>query len=117
MKILWIHRSMRETTSVVETGTRKDLRATIFLEVPGLLSAKQQIPTQQIALTLEILEEKYPQADWTHIHTGGSVKDAVKNGGSSVFVRTQKDKQLATQILQAENAQISKQKPQHSRMQ
>ena len=29
----------------------------------------------------------------------------------------QQDKQLATQMLQAENAQISKQKPQHSRMQ
>ena len=29
----------------------------------------------------------------------------------------QQDKQLATQILLAENAQISKQKPKHSRMQ
>ena len=33
-----------------------DLRATIFLEVPGLLPAEQQIPTQQMALTLEMLE-------------------------------------------------------------
>ena len=45
-----------------------DLRATIFLEVPGLLPAEQQIPAQQMALTLDMLEEKYPQADWTHIH-------------------------------------------------
>ena len=45
-----------------------DLRATIFLEVPDLLPAEQQIPTQQMALTLEMLEEKCPQADWTHIH-------------------------------------------------
>ena len=45
---------------------KDDLRATIFLEVPGLLPAEQQIPTQQMALTLEMLEEKYPQADWTH---------------------------------------------------
>ena len=45
-----------------------DLRATIFLEVPGLLPAEQKIPTQQMALTLEMLEEKHPHADWTHIH-------------------------------------------------
>ena len=44
-----------------------DLRATIFLEVPGLVPVEQQIPTQQMALALEMLEEKYPQAEWTHI--------------------------------------------------
>ena len=65
-----------------------DLRATIVLEVPGLLPAEQQIPTQQMALTLEMLEEKYPQADWTHIYTDGSAEDAVRDGGSGVFVRT-----------------------------
>ena len=65
-----------------------DLRATIFLEVPGLLPVEQQIPTQQMALTLEMLEEKYPQADWTHIYTDGSAEEAVGNGGSGVFVRT-----------------------------
>ena len=65
-----------------------DLRATIFLEVPGLLPAEQQIPAQQMALTLEMLEEKYPQAGWTHIYTDGSAEEVVRNGGSGVFVRT-----------------------------
>ena len=65
-----------------------DLRATIFLEVPGLLPTEQQIPTQQMALTLEMLEEKYPQADWTHIYTDSSAEEAVRNGGSGMFVRT-----------------------------
>ena len=49
----------------------RDLRRThediLDLEVPSLLSAEQQIPTQQMALTLEMLDEKCPQADWTHI--------------------------------------------------
>ena len=63
------------------------LIATIFLEVPGLLPAEQQIPTQQIALILEMLEEKYQQADWIHVYTDGSAEDAVRNGGSGVFVR------------------------------
>ena len=47
----------------------------MYLEVPGLLPAEQQIPTQQMALTVEMLEEKYPQADWTHIYTGGSAEE------------------------------------------
>ena len=67
---------------------QEDLRATIFLEVLGLLPAEQQIPAQQMALTLEMLEEKYLQADWTHVYTDGSAEDAVRNGGSGMFVRT-----------------------------
>ena len=35
------------------------------LDVPGLLAVEQQI-TQQMAQTLEMLEEKYLQAYWTH---------------------------------------------------
>ena len=31
-----------------------------------------------MALTMEMLEEKYPLADWTHIYTDGSAEDAVK---------------------------------------
>ena len=65
-----------------------DLRATIFLEAPGLLPAEQHIPAQQMALTLEMLEEKHPQAGWTHICTDGSAEEAVRSGGSGVFVRT-----------------------------
>ena len=45
---------------------QEDLRASICLEVPGLLPAEQQIPTQQMALTLKMFEGKYPQAHWTH---------------------------------------------------
>ena len=41
-----------------------------------------------MTLTLKMLEEKYPQADWTHIYTGSLAEDAVRNGGSGVFVRT-----------------------------
>ena len=41
-----------------------------------------------MALTLEMLEEEYPQADWIHIYTDGSAEDAARNGSSNVFVRT-----------------------------
>ena len=51
---------------------QEDLRATIFLQVPGLLPAKQQIRAQQMALTLKVLGEKYPQADWTLYNDGSA---------------------------------------------
>ena len=60
-----------------------------------------------MALALEMLEEKYPQADWTHIYTNGSAEDTVRNGGSGVSSGPQQDKHLATQMLLAANAQIS----------
>ena len=34
-----------------------------------------------------MLEEKYPQADWTHIYTDSTAENAVRRGGSGVFVR------------------------------
>ena len=77
-----------ETLLCTRDWNQEDLRATIFLEVPGLLPAEQQIPTQQMTLTLKMLEEKYLQTDWTHIYTDGSAEDAVGNGGRGVFVRT-----------------------------
>ena len=67
---------------------QENLRAIIFLEVPVLLPAEQQIPAQQMALTLEMPEDKYPQAGWTHMYTDGSAVDTVRSGGSGVFVRT-----------------------------
>ena len=96
---------------------QEDLRATIFLEVPGLLPAEQQIPTQQMALTLEMLEEKYPQTDWTHIYTDDSTVDAVRNGGSGMFVRTPTGQTVSYSNATGRNAQTSKQKLQHARMQ
>ena len=95
---------------------QEDLRATIFLEVPGLLPAKTT-DTNTVDLTLEMLEEKYSQADWIHIYPDGSAEDAVRNGDSGVLSGPQPDKHLATQMLQAESAPISQQKPQHSRKQ
>ena len=38
-----------------------------------------------MVLTPEILEEKHPQADWTHIYIDGSTEVAVRNGSSGVI--------------------------------
>ena len=61
---------------------------TIELEVPGLYSREEQHPAQEKSTTLEMLNEKYPSDVWTHIYTDGSADDAVKNGGSGVFIKT-----------------------------
>ena len=96
---------------------QEGLRATIFLEVPSLLFAEQQIPTQQMALTLEMLEEKYPSVDWTHIYTNGSEDDAVRNGGCGVFVRTPTEQTVSYINATGRKCSNFKQKPQHSRQQ
>ena len=51
---------------------QEDLGATIVVEVPGLLPTEQRMPAQQMALTQGMLEEKNPQADWTHVYTDTS---------------------------------------------
>ena len=82
-----------------------DLRATIFLEVPNLLPAEQQMPAQQMALTLEMLEEKYPQAGWTHIYTlTAQRKRLLEVEAVACLSGPHQDKHSATQMLLAENA-------------
>ena len=51
-------RKINEENLCSRDWNQEDLRATIFLEVTGLLLAEQQIPKQQMALTLGMLEDK-----------------------------------------------------------
>ena len=37
------------------------------------------------ALTLEILDDKYPKCSWIHFYSDGSAERAVKNGGSGMI--------------------------------
>ena len=111
MKIFWIERSMVKTPSVVETGTRKISKPPSSWRYLVCTLLNNRYKTQQMALTLEKLEEKYPQADWTHVYTDGSREDLLEMEEMACLSGPQQDKQLA------ENAQISKQKPQHSKMQ
>ena len=61
---------------------------TTELEVPGLSSRQDQTQPLERAATLEMLDDKYPPAVWTHIYTDGSAENAIKNGGSGVYART-----------------------------
>ena len=53
-----------------------------------LSKTEEQLPHQQTALiTLEMLSMRYPQKNWIHAYTNGSAENAVRKGGSSVYIR------------------------------
>ena len=59
----------------------------ICCTVPQLNSKDEANIISQKALTLEMIEEKYPQEAWTHVYTDGSATNAIYNGGAGVFAR------------------------------
>ena len=59
----------------------------IRTDVPGLTAKGEQMPAQQKALTLEMMDKRYPQSSWIHAFTDGSAENAVRNGGSGAFIK------------------------------
>ena len=117
MKIFLIHRLMRVTTCVVETGIR-------MISKP---------PSSWRYLVCSLLNNRYQHNRWPwlwrcskrnirrlvgHIYTPKAQRKRLSEMEAVACLSgPQQDKHLATQMLLAENAQISRQKPQHSRMQ
>ena len=56
-------------------------------EIPGLAAKGTQAPELQKALTLEMIQSRYPKSTWTHVFTDGSAENAVGNGGSGAYIR------------------------------
>ena len=56
-------------------------------EIPGLAAKGTQAPELQKALTLEMIQSRYPKSTWTHAFTDGSAENAVRNGGSGACIR------------------------------
>ncbi|XP_070180097.1 uncharacterized protein [Littorina saxatilis] len=36
---------------------------------------------------MEMIQDRYPHCTWTHVYTDGSSENAVRNGGSGVYIR------------------------------
>ena len=72
------------TTSV--WASRKSLPE-VRTEIPGLAAKGTQAPELQKALTLEMIQDRYPKSTWTHVFTEGSAENAVRNGGSCAYIR------------------------------
>lgn len=59
----------------------------IRCEVPGLEGKDKQPPALQKLLTQEMIQMRYPAHTWTQAFTDGSAENAMRNGGSGVFIR------------------------------
>jgi len=55
--------------------------------VPDLKQKGTQPTEIQKALAQEMIDQKYPQQHWTLVYTDGSSQNAVRNGGSGVFIK------------------------------
>jgi len=70
-----------------ELWVQRNLTPQIRLEVPGLGKKGAQSQALQKSLTQEMIHERYPQHSWIHAFTDGSAENAVRNGGSGVFIK------------------------------
>ena len=66
--------------------TMEGNNADIQKKIPGIHS-KEQPPAELKALASELIDEHYNSNEWTHVFTDGSAEEAVRNGGSGVFIR------------------------------
>ena len=67
-------------------ASRKSLPE-VRIEIPGLAAKGTQAPELQKALTLQMIQSRYPKSTWTHVFTDGSAENAVRNGGSGAYIR------------------------------
>ena len=56
-------------------------------KVPGVADRGCQHEPERTSLTLEYVDIKYPEDQWTHAYTDGSAEEATRNGGGGVYIR------------------------------
>ena len=60
---------------------------TIHTTVPHLTTKDEHSDVSKKALTLAMLEERYPQEAWIRAYTDGSAMNAVRRGGAGVYIQ------------------------------
>ncbi|KAK7095978.1 hypothetical protein V1264_005326 [Littorina saxatilis] len=66
---------------------KRDQLPTICQEVPGVAGRDSQSEPERKMLTLEHINTKYPEEQWTHVYTDGSAAEATRDGGGGVYIR------------------------------
>ena len=56
-------------------------------KVPGVADRDCQPEPERKSLTLEYVDIKYPEDQWTHAYTDGSAAEATRDGGGGVYIR------------------------------
>ena len=59
----------------------------ICTKVPGIEDRGCQPEPERKSLTLEYVNTKYPEDEWTHAYTDGSAPEATRNRGGGVYIR------------------------------
>ena len=56
-------------------------------KVSGVAGRGCQPEPERKSLTLEYVNTKYPEDQWTHVYTGGSASEATRDQGDGVYIR------------------------------
>ena len=59
----------------------------VRIKILGLAAKGTQASELQKALTLEMMQDRYPKCTLTFVLTDGSPENAVRNGGSDAYIR------------------------------
>ncbi|XP_041350904.1 uncharacterized protein LOC121369892 [Gigantopelta aegis] len=59
----------------------------ISTTIPDIDRKEHLSPQQQKALTQEMLDKEYNTTQWIHVYTDGSADQAIKNGGSGIYLQ------------------------------
>ena len=59
----------------------------MYTKVPGVADKGCQPEPERKSLTLEYVDIKYPEGQWTHAYTDGSAAEATRDGGGGVYIR------------------------------
>ena len=57
------------------------------IEVPEVADRGCQPESERESLTLEYVNAKYPEDQWTHAYTDGSAAEAIRDLGGGVYIR------------------------------
>ena len=74
------------SVKTITSWKRGQLRR-MYTEVPGVADKGCQPEPERKSLTLEYVDIKYPEEQWTHAYTDGSAAEATRNGGGGVYIR------------------------------
>ena len=56
-------------------------------KVPGIANRGCQPEPERKSLTMEYVDIKNPEDQWTHAYTDGSAAEATQDGGGGVYIR------------------------------
>ena len=80
--------AMETVTGLQPLKDRQEIKLPIMcIKMPGVADKGCQLEPERKSLTLEYVDIKYPEEQWTHSYTDGSAAEATRDGGGGVYIR------------------------------